>query len=152
MNEEEAIRICKKIIKQNNEIVKQTRKNKDINAMQLTANCDKESIAIETVLNLLENKDKQIEQYQNMLATNDMLHVIECEKKDKIINSIKEYAQQEIDFATEDIEDYIDDDREGNKDIIGELKEWREHWKDIIRIMNNKKTYMDFEYKVEEDK
>lgn len=75
----------------------------------------------------------------------------ELEKKDKIINSIKEYAQQEIDFATEDIEDYIDDDREGNKDIIGELKEWREHWKDIIRIMNNEKTYIDFEYKVEEE-
>lgn len=72
----------------------------------------------------------------------------EIEKKEKIINSIKEYAQQEIDFATEDIEDYIDDDREGNKDIIGELKEWREHWKDIIRIMNNEKTYIDFEYKV----
>ena len=70
------------------------------------------------------------------------------EKKDKMIDSIKEYAQQEIDFATEDIEDYIDDDREGNKDIIGELKEWREHWKDIIRIMNNEKTYIDFEYKV----
>lgn len=76
----------------------------------------------------------------------------ELEKKDKIINSIKEYTQQEIDFATEDIEDYIDDDREGNKDIIGELKEWREHWKDIIRIMNNEKTYIDFEYKVEENK
>ena len=66
------------------------------------------------------------------------------EKKDKIIDSIKEYAQQEIDFATEDIEDYIDDDREGNKDIIGELKEWREHWKDIIRIMNNEKNLYRF--------
>ena len=76
----------------------------------------------------------------------------ELKKKDKIIDSIKEYAQQEIDFATEDIKDYIDDDREGNKDIIGELKEWREHWKDIIRIMNNEKTYIDFEYKVEEEK
>lgn len=72
----------------------------------------------------------------------------ESEKKEKMINSIKEYAQKEIDVATEDIEDYIDDDREGNKDIIGELKEWREHWKDIIRIMNNEKTYIDFEYKV----
>lgn len=57
--------------------------------------------------------------------------VSSLEKKDKIINSIKKYAQQEIDFATEDIKDYIDDDREGNKDIIGELKEWREHWKEI---------------------
>ena len=90
----------------------------------------KEQILTETVLNLIQT------------------HQAEIEKKDKIINSIEEYAQQEIDFATEDIEDYIDDDREGNKDIIGELKEWREHWKDIIRIMNNEKTYIDFEYKV----
>lgn len=97
MNEEEAIRTCKKIIRQNNEIVKQTRKNKDINAMQLTANCDKESIAIETVLNLLEKKDKQIEQYQNMLATNDMLHVLECEKKDKIIDEMSKFIEKRID-------------------------------------------------------
>lgn len=84
------------------------------------------------------------------VAIGTLLNLLE--KKDKIIDSIKEYAQQEIDFATEDIKDYIDDDREGNKDIIGELKEWREHWKDIIRIMNNEKTYIDFEYKVEEEK
>lgn len=31
-------------------------------------------------------KDKQIERYQNMLTTNDMLHVLECEKKDKQID------------------------------------------------------------------
>lgn len=68
----------------------------------------------------------------------------EMKKKDNIINSIKKYAQHEISIATECIEDYIDDDREGNKDIIGELKECREHWKDIIRIMNNEKTYIDF--------
>ena len=36
----------------------------------------------------LEKKDKQIEQYQNMLATNDMLHVLECEKKDKVIDKL----------------------------------------------------------------
>lgn len=53
---------------------------------------------IETALNLiqtqqaeLEKKDKQIEQYQNMLATNDMLHVLECEKKDKIIDEMAIY-------------------------------------------------------------
>lgn len=38
----------------------------------------------------IEKKDKQIEQYQNMLATNDMLHVLECEKKDKIIDLMSE--------------------------------------------------------------
>lgn len=63
--------------------------------------------------------------------------------RDKL-DRIKEYANNEIESATEDIADYIDDDREGNKDIIGELKEWREHWEDIIRIMNNEKTYMDW--------
>ena len=47
--------------------------------------------AIEIVLNLLENKDKQIEQYQNMLATNDMLHVLECQKKDKQIDLMSNY-------------------------------------------------------------
>ena len=40
------------------------------------------------------------------------------------------------------LEDYIDDDKEGNKHYIGELKEDREHWKDIVRIIENKKLYM----------
>lgn len=68
----------------------------------------------------------------------------ELEKKDKIIKWIKDYAQQEVDFRTEDIKDYINDDKEKNKNIIEELKEEREHWKDIIRIINNEKTYMEF--------
>ena len=34
----------------------------------------------------VEEKDKQIEQYQNMLVTNDMIHVKESEEKDKIID------------------------------------------------------------------
>ena len=85
----------------------------------------------------------------NIIPNTDDIQAIETvlnllEKKEKIINSIKEYAQQEIDFATEDIEDYIDDDKEGNKNIIGEIKEEREHWKDIIKIINNEKTYMNY--------
>ncbi len=66
------------------------------------------------------------------------------QEQQEIIANIKEYANNEIESATEDIADYIDDDREGNKDIIGELKEWREHWRDINRILNNKKTYIDY--------
>lgn len=135
----------------------------------------KEQILIETVLNLIQTQQAEIEhqkekrenQKKELAILNEKQkefnklrntvnsykgqfkrQQVEIEKKEKMINSIKEYAQQEIDFTTEDIEDYIDDDREGNKDIIGELKEWREHWKDIIRIMNNEKTYIDFEYKV----
>lgn len=61
-----------------------------------------------------------------------------------VLEDIKEYAQNHIDSYTESIADYIDDDRIGNKHIIGELKEHREHWRDIIRIMNNEKIYMNW--------
>lgn len=69
--------------------------------------------AIDTVLNLVNESQKQLE----------------------IIN---EYAHQEIISRTETIRDYIDDDKEGNKYYIGELKEDREHWRDIEKILQNK--------------
>lgn len=84
---------------------------------------------IETVLNLLENKDKQIEQYKNMLATNDMLHVLECEKKDKMI----EYMAN-----------FINDNTPYTKDTrILENERG---------VRNTKYTEQYFEYKVEEGK
>lgn len=90
MTKEQAIERLKKMIQINNGVIKEARKNGDIFAMQLTADLDTDSIAIETVLSMLKEKDKQIEEYQNMLATNDMLHVIECENKDKIIDLMAE--------------------------------------------------------------
>ena len=72
-----------------------------------------DSAKAETVLNMLKEKDRQID-------------------------LIKEYAHQEIEHYTETIEDYMDDDKEGNKNYIKELKEKREHWKDIERILENK--------------
>lgn len=62
-------------------------------------------------------------------------------------DEIKEYANWHIGHLTEDILDYIDDQREcgvDNESLIGELKEEREHWKDIIRILNNEETYIDY--------
>lgn len=52
----------------------------------------------------IKKKDKQIEKYQNMLVTNDMLHVIECENKDKIIDLMANH------IATSDSElcEYLD--------------------------------------------
>lgn len=50
----------------------------------------------------LKKKDKQIEQYQNMLATNDMLHVLECEKKDKIIDEIEDLCIRKSDDESEE--------------------------------------------------
>ena len=51
---------------------------------------------------------------------------------------IKEYVHQEIVHYTETIEDYEDDDKKENKHYIEELKEKREHWKDIEKILQNK--------------
>ena len=59
-------------------------------------------------------------------------------KQQEQLELIKEYAHQEIVNYTETIRDYIDDDKEKNKDYIGELKEDREHWKDIEKILQNK--------------
>ena len=59
-------------------------------------------------------------------------------KQQEQLELIKEYAHQEIVNYTETIKDYIDDDKEKNKDYIGELKEDREHWKDIEKILQNK--------------
>lgn len=66
------------------------------------------------------------------------------EKQQKEIENIKQYAEWHISHLTEDIKDYIDDDKKKNADIIGELKEDREHWRDIIRITKNEKTYIDY--------
>lgn len=59
-------------------------------------------------------------------------------KQQEQLELIKEYVHQEIVNYTETIRDYIDDDKEKNKDYIGELKEDREHWKDIEKILQNK--------------
>lgn len=57
---------------------------------------------------------------------------------------IKQCANWHIEHLTETILDYIDDDRVRNADYIAELKEQREHWRDILRIMNNEKTYINY--------
>lgn len=69
--------------------------------------------------------------------------------KDKIIIAkIREYAQWEIDSYTSNILDYMDDDKVANAHIIGEFKETREHWRDIIRIIDGEtdQIYMKYRY------
>lgn len=77
---------------------------------------------------------EQLKKYQQ--ATDIALNLII--KQQKQLKIIKEYAHQEIVSYTETIRDYTDDDKEGNKHIIGEMKELREHWKDIEKILQNK--------------
>lgn len=100
-----------------------------------------EEKAIERCKELIKEKHSSWIGIANQLAIKTVIKKYEnqqseLEKKDKIIKWIKDYAQQEVDFRTEDIKDYINDDKEKNKNIIEE----REHWKDIIRIINNEKN------------
>ena len=53
---EEAKRRCLKIINDNKEVIKEARKNGDINTMQLTASLDNDSIAIRTILQALDEE------------------------------------------------------------------------------------------------
>ena len=63
-------------------------------------------------------------------------------EKLKSLDEILTYAQWHVDLLTETIKDYLDDDPQGNKHYIGELKETREYWKDVIRLSKNEETYM----------
>lgn len=86
MTKEQAIERLKKMIQINNGVIKETRKNGDIFAMQLTADLDTDSIAIETVLSMLEEKDKEI-QFQNDINKTELDRHNKAEKNLKgIIN------------------------------------------------------------------
>ena len=68
MTKEQAIERLKKMIQINNGVIKEARKNGDIFAMQLTADLDTDSIAIETALSMLEEKDQKIIDIQNKIC------------------------------------------------------------------------------------
>lgn len=71
------------------------------------------------------------------LAIIDKYHDKEIDRLNNIIKCIKEYADWHIDCITSDIKDYIDDDKEGNKLIIGNFKEDREHWRDVSKMCDD---------------
>lgn len=74
--------------------------------------------------------------YEDLKSLDTVLSLIkEQQEREELI---KEYVHQEIVHYTETIEDYEDDDKKENKHYIEELKEDREHWKDIEKILQNK--------------
>lgn len=115
----------------------------------------KQGQALENLLEYLKNIAKQldnIEIYQIPIGISE-LQFFSVRYKDLLkerqsdkerIKELEEYANWHIEHISEDIADYIDDDRIGNKNIIGEFKEERENWRDINRILNNEKTYIDY--------
>ena len=52
-------------------------------------------------------KDKQIERYQNMLVTNDLLHIKESQEKDKIIDLMAKYISKLTDCPFESEKKYL---------------------------------------------
>ena len=91
---------------------------------------------------LSDNTEDKIMAEEEIAVNQTLLNLIE--KQQNEIENITQYAEWHISHITEDIKDYIDDDKKGNENIIAELKEQREHWKDIIRITKNEKTYIDY--------
>ena len=86
---------------------------------------------------MLKEKDKQIEQYQNMLATNDMLHVIECENKDKIIDLMANEIANNI-TNTCPLEDYNYDLNCENKCNDNYKECWKQYFENKAKELLNK--------------
>ena len=92
MTEEKATERCEDIIKKNNKVVKEARKAGDTNAMQLVAELDTESLAIETILNIIKERNKRIKELEEEKKNSI--------PKQKIKDKIKELANIKGDFAT----------------------------------------------------
>lgn len=95
MTKEQAIERLKKMIQINNGVIKEARKNGDIFAMQLTADLDTDSIAIETVLSMLKEKDKQIDKLKKH---NDKL-LRKLRNRVKEVKKLEKYSLYKEEFS-----------------------------------------------------
>ena len=91
----------------------------------------------ERILKENKKKDKQIEQYQNILATNDMLHIKESQEKDKVIDLMLDEITNNI-INTCPFEDYnydLDCENKCNDDY----KEcWKQYFENRAKELLNK--------------
>lgn len=62
----------------------------------------------------------------------------EKKESEKIISNVKEYATWYVDDITDSIKNCVDDNGTRNKNNVNKLKQDREHWKDVIKLCNNK--------------
>ena len=117
--------------------------------MNIEEAVDKVDRFVNTITIILPKYSTAIPEYcideESWLAITKLLTAYEKEKEKN--KKAKWYIHQEIVRIEEDIEDYLDDDKEGNKQIIGEFKEDLEHWKDVEKLLDGKpkdKLYMDW--------
>lgn len=100
--------------------------------------------AIENLMNEYKYMHKELNLMQKGLIVKENKELKKQLNDIEILEELQEYANWHIEHLTENILDYIDDGKKENASIIGEFKEEREHWRDIIRIINNEKTYIDY--------
>ena len=159
MTKEQAIERLKKMIQINNGVIKEARKNGDIFTMQLTADLDTDSIAIETVLSMLEEKDKQIDKlkkHNNELLRklrNRVKEVKKLEKyslykeefsrlnkqlqnKDKIIDLTAEYISNITDCPFESEGKYLDCEK--MCDVRTDKECWKQYFENKAKELLNK--------------
>ena len=79
---------------------------------------------------------KLIEQYMNILATNDMLHVKECEEKDKIIDLMLDYISNVTDCPFESERKYLDCERMCG--IRTDKECWKQYFENKAKELINK--------------
>lgn len=91
MTKEQAIERLKKMIQINNGVIKEARKNGDIFAIQLTADLDTDSIAIEKVLSMLKEKDQIIDLMAEYIESKKILVDKYCYALTK--ETIKQYFE-----------------------------------------------------------
>lgn len=103
MTEEKATERCEDIIKKNNKVVKEARKAGDTNAMQLVAELDTESLAMQTVLNMLKEKDKEINRKSSTIKALQCALYERTEERDRKDYIIARQKKQ-IDLMAEKLE------------------------------------------------
>lgn len=129
----------KDILKTNYEILQGEMDRVGIDTLGLEKGSSTDDV-IDTIKNL-QKEIEELKDYQNRTKHTiaiAKMHQNNYKAIEEKLNEIKNYVIQEIQYYDEDIEDYIDDDKIGNKNIIDNLKEDREHWKDVLKIIERK--------------
>ena len=108
----------------------------------------------ERVIDIIKSLENERKELSEMLKSNDRKYWqfksgINASEKlilEDRLKKINEYVEWHIEALTDSINDYIDDDRIGNREIISELKEEREHYRDVKRLCDGK--YKDLYMKI----
>lgn len=101
---------------------------------------------LEELISLL-YQDRLTQYGKRLLVENIEKQQKEIKELKQAIENAKWYIHQMLVRINEDIADYIDDDKEKNRNIIGELKETKKQWQDVEKLLNGEnkdKLYNDW--------